>query len=142
MFTTCDARVNTDADAEAIEYILTFERSPKRVALLLAAHSGEAGTVGFRDSGVIGLATGWYEDRRSMTFVDKPWRHPSTGMDTSPHNEVPRNEEIYYGRATGIISAKASNHEFRFRTFRRASHHALTGLPAYYTLWGLKTGYQ
>ena len=102
LFCTCDALVTIDEAAEAREHMLTFERVAQAATLLLAAYNGLAVTDGLRKIGVIGLATGLYEDRRStLTFVDEPRRRPSR-MGASPHNGVPRAEGISDDRTTSM----------------------------------------
>ena len=103
-FTTCDALVTIDEAAEAREHMLTFERVAQVTTLLLAAYNGWAVTDDLRKNGVISLAAGLYDDRRStLTFVDDPSRRPSR-MGASPHSGVPRTEGISDDKTTSIPS--------------------------------------
>ena len=93
LFTSCDALVTNDEAAEASGSILTPERSAQAATLPRPAPGGEADQDGFREIGVIGLATGLDEDRRrDMALVNKPRCRPFDAMGASPHSEVPQNE--------------------------------------------------
>ena len=95
LFTSCDALVINDEAAEASGSILTPERSAQAATLPRPAPGGEADTDGFRETGVIGLASGLDEDRRrDMALVNKRRCRPFDAIGASPRTEVPQNEEI------------------------------------------------